>query len=305
MTTNAWDPSENSVAQQQYESEDSTLYRQFRQPPANLSYKNKAERRKIHKTVYEDALRDLGGHIDLDSIETQAVKLIAKDPAQAERFFGNRIVYGSGSWLPDGLWDSTAADVTVPDGAQVCLGFDGSTSDDWTAIRAETIDGHRFTPVYGPDSRPTIWNPAQWNGEIPRQEVHAAVDELFRRYKVARFYCDPPWWQTEVAEWALQHGDKVVLEWKTGRRIQMHDSLERSLTDLVSGKSTHDRCKLTEFCALNARKLATPGERYLLGKPAQHQKIDAVMADTLAHEAAADARAAGWAEDTTNYYYGG
>ena len=32
------------------------------------------------------------------------------DPAQAERFFGNRLVAGGGSWLPDGVWDGRRAD---------------------------------------------------------------------------------------------------------------------------------------------------------------------------------------------------
>lgn len=305
LTTNAWDPSEDSVAQREYESQATDIYRQFLQPPKHLSYKNKAERRKIHQAVYEDTLRSRGGHIDLDSIEAEAADLVAKDPAQAERFYGNRIVYGLGTWLPDDLWDNTAADVTVPDGAQVCLGFDGSESNDWTAIRAETLDGHRFTPTYGPDNRPTVWNPEQWpGGVIPRGEVAAAVDELFRKYNVKLMYCDPPLWHSEIGEWSLAYGDKRVLEWSTFRVSQMHDALERSLTDLSSGKSTHDRCKLAELCAANARKAAKTNQRYILGKPSPAQKIDVIMADALAHEAAADARADGWGVPTTNYYYG-
>jgi hypothetical protein len=45
---------------------------------------------------------------------------------------------------------------------------------------------------------------------------------------------------------------------------------------------------------LNARKVAKPGDRFILGKPSDHQKIDILMADVLAHEAAADMRALGW-----------
>jgi hypothetical protein len=44
----------------------------------------------------------------------------------------------------------------------------------------------------------------------------------------------------------------------------------------------------------NARQVAKAGQKYLLGKPAQHQKIDAAMASVICHEAAADARADGW-----------
>ena len=72
LTTNAWDPSELSVAQTTYESNAQDIYRQFKQPPANLSYRDKRERRKIHKYVYGEALKENGGHIDLDAIEAEA-----------------------------------------------------------------------------------------------------------------------------------------------------------------------------------------------------------------------------------------
>lgn len=108
LTTNAWDPAEQSVAQTQFESQAKDIYRQFEQPPAALSYRNKRERRRIHQLVYGEALKENGGHVDLDAIEAEAVDLLERDPAQAERFFGNRIVHGTGSWLPDGLWERAA-----------------------------------------------------------------------------------------------------------------------------------------------------------------------------------------------------
>lgn len=108
-TTNAWDPAEMSVAQRGYESLVQDVYRDFNQPPANLSYRNKVERRKIHKIAYGDSW-----WVDLDSIEADALELMERDPAQAERFYGNRIVVGSGSWLPEGLWArSIARDVAA------------------------------------------------------------------------------------------------------------------------------------------------------------------------------------------------
>lgn len=181
---------------------------------------------------------------------------------------------------------------------RICLGFDGSSTDDWSVIRAETLDGWQFTPTYGPDKRRTIWNPAEWSGRIPRGEVHAAVDELMRVHDVERMYCDPRDWQSEIDAWALEHGEKTVLQWATNRITQMHAALVRFETDLTTGALTHDGCAITGLHVANARKLAKPGERYILGKPSQSQKIDAAMASVLAHEAAADARAAGWAKQT-------
>lgn len=98
--TNAWDPAEHSVAQQTYESRTTDILRDYRQAPAGLSYRNKRERRKIHQHVYGDSW-----WVDLDRIEAEAVEILERDPAEAERFFGNRVVAGSDSWLPDGLWE--------------------------------------------------------------------------------------------------------------------------------------------------------------------------------------------------------
>lgn len=179
---------------------------------------------------------------------------------------------------------------------KIALGFDGSDSDDFTAIRAETFDGFQFTPTYGPDRRPTIWNPAEWGGKIPRLEVHAAVTQVFAEHEVARMYCDPPGWQSEIDRWALENGEHVVVEFATYRGVQMHAALERFVTDLTTTALTHDGCPITAQHVANARKFARNGDRYVIGKPmgAYHQKIDAAVASVLAHEAAADARTAGW-----------
>ena len=187
----------------------------------------------------------------------------------------------------------------------LCLGFDGSESDDWTAIRAETLEGWQFTPTYGPDKRPTIWSPEDWGGQIPRGEVDVAVAELFAQHKIARMYCDPRGWRTEIEAWALKYGDEVVVEWATYRVVQMHAALERFVTDLTTGALTHDGCPITTRHVGNARKVARPGERYILSKPAgaYHQKIDAAVASVICHEAAADARAKGWTPKREYFVY--
>lgn len=295
-TTNPWDPAEDSVAQRTYESTAADIFKFYRVPPANLSYKNKAERRKIHAFAYRGS-----GHVDLDAIEAEAAELLEKDPGQAERFFGNRIVYGQGVWCEGDEWDSRAKPRDVPDRLEVVVGFDGSDSDDWTAIRCETKDGYQFTPLYGPDRRRCIWNPGEFGGQVPRLEVAAAVDEIFNRFRVVRFYGDPPYWESELDAWAEKYGEKVVLRWATYRPVQMHAAIERLLTDVrkVDSGFSHDGCPITATHVRNARKVARPSERYVLGKASQTQKIDACVTSILTHEAAGDATAAGlW---TTTY----
>jgi phage terminase large subunit-like protein len=145
-----------------------------------------------------------------------------------------------------------------------------------------------------------------FGGSIPRGEVHAAWSEIVDRYDLNRAYCDPRDWQSEICDWSLRYGEKVFLEWATYRTAYMHDALERAVTDLVTGRTSHDGCPITTDHVANSRKVAKPGQRYLLGKPAgaQHQKIDAAMADVLAHEAASDARADGWGQTKTRRVYG-
>jgi hypothetical protein len=294
LTTNGWDPAEASVAQIAFESPATDILRDFVQAPANLSYGNKVERRKIHRIVYGDSLKSRGGHIDLDSIEAEAADLAARDIGQAERFFGNRIVYGAGSWLDGDLWDARAEPRAVAAGSSVVGGFDGSDVDDWTVLRLQTEDGHQFTPRYGPDRRPAIWNPAEHNGQVPRLEVAAAIEEIFETFKVARFYYDPPGWKTEGQDWESRFGEKVVIRWETYRLTQMHIAAVRLHTDVVKADTgfTHDGDAQVATHIRNARKLARPGMRYVLGKPSQTQKIDAAISSILANEAAGDVTAA-------------
>ena len=291
--TNPWDPMENSAAQQAFESKRPDIFRYYRKPPTELSYKSKRDRHKIHLHVYADS-----PWVDPNAIDAEAEELVETDPTQAERFYGNRLVQGLGAFLDDDLWTRQTRLEIVPD-KRISLGMDGSVSGDWTVIRAETIDGHRFTPTYGPDDRPTIWNPAEWDGNIPRGEVVAAVDHLFTEFKIARFYIDPRHWETQADAWELEYSDDVVIQWPTNQIGRMYPALNRYKTDLVEGATTHDGCIVTRTHALNARKVAKAGDRFTLGKPSEHQKIDAEMADVLAHEAAADARAGGWARVRT------
>lgn len=109
LTTNAWDPSENSTAQVEFEATAKDVYKQFRQAPAHLKYANKADRRKIHQFAYAETLKSRGGHVDLDGIEAEAADLLEKDPAEAERFFGNRLVYGLGQWIKRDVWEGAYA----------------------------------------------------------------------------------------------------------------------------------------------------------------------------------------------------
>lgn len=185
-------------------------------------------------------------------------------------------------------------------GTRVCLGFDGSETGDWTAIKGETIDGLLFTPRW--NGRPTIWNPADHGGRMPRHEVDAAVDALFDHFDVERMYCDPPLWVTEVEEWGRRYEDRV-LPWETYRARVMHKELERFHTDIGTGRLRHDGCPITTEHIRNARMAHRRDGTYVLAKPDVARKIDVAVTSVVAHKAASDARDAGWTEEPTETYF--
>ena len=124
--------------------------------------------------------------------------------------------------------------------------------------------------------------------------VSDAVRDLFARFKVERFYCDPPGWKSEIESWALELGEEHVIGWETYRPRQMHESLERFVNDLQAGRIKHDGCPVASRHIANAVKATRKSDTYVLAKASKEQKIDAAMGRVLAHEAAADSLAAGW-----------
>jgi hypothetical protein len=175
-------------------------------------------------------------------------------------------------------------------------------------MRAETIDGYRFTPTYGPDNRPTHWNPSLWPaGRIPLDEIHAAVDAMLARYKVERMYADPHLWESQIDEWADRHGEERVIKWFTNKASRMYPALVRLVEDSSNKLTTHDADPSARAHAMNARRVARTlagyADAYLIGKPSEHQKIDILMADVLAHEAAADVRSSGTTAEEYTYVF--
>jgi hypothetical protein len=290
-TTNCYDPSEQSVAQRTHESRAKDIFKFYEPPPTGLKYTVRAERRRIHSFNYKGSK-----HVNIDSIEGEAAELAEKDPGQAERFYGNRIVAGLGTWMNMDRWEGRKAPREVPTGSSIVLGLDGSDVDDWTGIRAQTRDGYQFTPVT--PGGPTVWDPAQFGGQVPRLEVHAAVEWLFTNFEVIRFYFDPPYWETEGDTWAELYGDRKVLRFETYRPVQMHAACERLLTDVVKADSgfTQDGCETTLQHMRSARKAQRPSNRYVLTKPGDGRKIDMAVVSVITNEAAGDAIADGWPE---------
>lgn len=306
QSSNPPDPAENSVAQDTLESRRPDVLKHHFPPPTHLDFALKRDREQIFRWNYASS-----PWVDIRSIEAESAALMEANPAEAERFYGNRIVAGSGTWMDMSKWAAKALDgkegrpepITVQPRTKVCLGFDGSDNNDHTAIALETLDYHSFTPTYGSGGaiRPTYWRPEDWQGRIPRAEVNAAMDQLANEFQIVRAYCDPMFWETEIDTWGTSYGEKTFIKWATNRPSAMHASLERFRGDVYNtdSKFTHDGDADTTVHMRNAIIRARNVDKltglrlYILGKPADHQKFDKTMSAVLAHEATADAIADG------------
>jgi hypothetical protein len=222
-----------------------------------------------------------------------------RDPAtewsDALRFFFNIRAAGQSKAIDPKLWDSRTADVEVPKGTYIGLGFDGSISGDATVLRGCTADGYSF--LIDAWERPD--GVEQWT--VPRLEVHAKLEWAFSYYNVGRMMCDPPKWWTEIEQWEEKYGldkqgDPRVLKIDTNSLRRFSQSIDRWMTMLREGSHTHDDDPIT-----NAHVKATHKEKvrvnasdsdgrtmYKLtkGEGTERRRIDACIADVLALEAA-------------------
>lgn len=178
--------------------------------------------------------------------------------------------------------------------ARITLGFDGSRTNDWTALIAtELVTGHQW-PI-------GIWNPLSYGGEIPAHEVEVAVDEAFSTYSVIRMYADPPYWKDEIANWQGRYGDDIIRAWHTWRTRPMGAAVINYSAAIASAAVSHTGDPVFASSIGNCfRRLVNDrddkGERLWTvtkERPDSPHKIDAAVAAILSWEARNDAIAAG------------
>ena len=211
----------------------------------------------------------------------------------AERYAFNHNVDDRRKAVETKRWEGLKRpELVVPAGAYIGLGFDGSISDDCTAlIGTWVVDGvpHTFEiEVWQrPEKAPKGWR-------IPRKDVKERVAETFRYYRVGRMLCDPAKWQTEIEDWAEEHGDDVVVMFDTNQPTRMWRACDRFSTALAEGAYTHDNSKTltAQVLALYKRKVRVRDEeddgrtKFVFVKGPQKEKIDAGIGAVLSLEAA-------------------
>jgi phage terminase large subunit-like protein len=103
----------------------------------------------------------------------------------------NQWVSSSEAWLPHGSWDDCEDPRSIPDLAEVVLGFDGSFNNDSTALVAVQLGEKPHVDVAACWEKPSEAG-QEWR--VPILEVEDAIRAACRRWQVVRIVCDPFRW---------------------------------------------------------------------------------------------------------------
>ncbi len=255
-----------------------------RQASGRIDLDDEAHTKKQLREVYGDA----ASWIDVDRIYRDMLDpTVCPDVATAARYYLNREMAGSTTWIAADVVERQVLREVVADGEAITVGFDGSLSDDSTVlIGCRVSDGFLF-PL-GIWERPE--GPEQIGWEVDRVDVEATLDEAFGRYDVKRAYCDPHEWRSDIGRWSEKYEGRVH-EWATNRWVPMDAALDRLRTDLINGAVWHSGNERFVAHFVNAAPVRR-GRLTLVGKPSHDRKIDSVPAAALAYEARADVMAA-------------
>lgn len=306
-TPNAWDPTEESVAQYTSEQELDGVFHDDVTPPDTLSIRNKAECRRALRIVYGDSATGkrsddgvVAPWINLDRIEAEIKALLSRDPAQAERWFLNRKEAAESKAFSGSRWDGLASDYFPAPGALVVLAADGARFDDALAVIATEVATGFQWPV-------GIWERPQGaleSYEHPLDDVDGAVSEAVETFGVWRIYIDPGSSTGNidplVEKWQGRWGEQKVVRWLMNRPRQTAFAVSNYTAAINTASVSHDGDDVFARHVKNAVRWKTnvKDEKgrplYVVGKdrPESPHKMDGAAAGVLSWEARGDAVAA-------------
>lgn len=163
----------------------------------------------------------------------------AYDPDNATRFYFNNLASASDAWLTEDMIQNHVAyrhvvepalktrDLNMLNDAwrnvvgedeEITLGFDGSTSDDSTAlVGCRVRDGLLF--LIKIEQKPEGPNAAGWR--VDRDSFDGKVRWMFDNYNVIGMFADTDEWEPYIAQWELEYGSRLLVSPRSnGSRIR-------------------------------------------------------------------------------------
>jgi phage terminase large subunit-like protein len=182
------------------------------------------------------------------------------------------------AWLPDAAWAACAdATITIPDGTEVVLAFDGSFNGDTTVLTVASVDQRPHVDLV------ELWEAA--GKQVPIVDVEAAIRAACRRWRVLEIAADPFRWARSLQ---LLDGEGLpVLEYpqSPGR---MTPATARFYEAVVNGQLTHSGdSRLARHVGNAVLREDARGARLAKERKDSPRRIDAAVAAVMAHDRAA------------------
>ncbi|AVO25436.1 terminase [Mycobacterium phage Kykar] len=232
--------------------------------------------------------------LPLDDI-LMSVLTAKNDIIESRRKFLNQVNASEDSWLAPADWDKCHSTSLRPltKGDKITLGFDGSKSNDWTALVACRVeDGAVFLVDY--------WNPENYpSGEVPKEDVDAVVRSMKDKYEVVAFRADVKEFEAYVDQWGqlfrrtikvnASPGNPVAFDMR-GQTKRFALDCERFADAVLEQELVHDNNPVMKAHITNAHRHPTIYDAISIRKPskASKRKIDAAVCSVLAFGARQD-----------------
>lgn len=282
--TNAYEPSEDSVAQMEREAYElmesgkslasGMLYDSLEAPPEAPLTAEAAP-------YVVEAIRGDSIWLSTERI-VQAILDPRNPPSRSRRFWYNQIVAAEDAWADPMDWDLCKAPDGVPPLApkdEIVVFLDCSKSDDATGlVGCRLSDG--LVVTLGMWQRPPGRRGDLWTA--PRATIDETVDRVFSAYKVVAFWADPShtvedetgerYWDAVFDEWHRRYGAKLELWADRGqqrghavmwdmtapsRAAQFAAAAERCATEISEHVLIHDGDARLRAHVRNARRYPT------------------------------------------------
>lgn len=227
--------------------------------------------------------------LDIDNIVSSILD-IRNPVSESRRKFLNQVNASEDSWISPAEWDRLTSDVRLEPGDTITLGFDGSKSNDHTALSACRVsDGAVFLlRSWDPENYPT--------GEIPREEVDATVRSAFERFKVVAFRADVREFESYIDSWGKDYKRKLRISASPnnpvafdmrGQKKKFALDCERFLDAVLEEELVHNGDPALRWYVLNAHRNPTNYDAVSIRKESKDssRKIDGAVTAVLAYGA--------------------
>lgn len=277
-TTNAHEMGLDSVAERTYEAWQAQSTGRARGPVTILYDSREAPARTLLTDEEQLSAALAATYGDSTWVDLERIRDEVYDPQTPEsvsrRFYLNQLAVAEDAWVEPHEWDRLAdpglrrADgrPALAEGELVALGFDGSKSDDHSALIATRISDGAWATL-------GVWDPARYGGEAPRELIDEAVLAARDRYDVVAFFSDLHPFESYVDKWAVDFGPRragtkaasslcakastthpIAFDMRVRQKEFTIVGVERMLDEIIEGVFRHDGHPVVAQHVHNARK---------------------------------------------------